>query len=221
MKSEAELMMEQADRHAEAGQYLEAMEECRKAMDFFPPLDPKKMRDAFLKLTVFHARTQMKSSMLTGADKQTASIALNKAFARRALQAAKTSKDVEIRDALSVTRETMRELERLGEKPAKYADLLMNYAEILVLTGDPDGAEDNFIMAMNYGADRKKVFFSLTAMFATLAQYSDGAKERALHYLEAFRQSAQGDEAAMQYAWPLAKWLQTAQVGPPPVPPSA
>ncbi|MCE7886487.1 MAG: hypothetical protein DYH13_03165 [Alphaproteobacteria bacterium PRO2] len=222
-KSEAELMLEEADRQAEAGHSLEAMELYRKAMDIFPPLDQQKMHDAFLKLATSYARTQMKSSTFTGAKKKTASIALNKALASLVLQTAKTkiSETPDIQNALSTARSAMSDLEKLGEGPAKHADLLMTYAEILMLAEDLAGAENNFIKAMNYGADRKKVYFNLTAMFAKLAEHSGGAKERALHYLEAFRQAAQGDDAAIEYARPLARSLQTAQGGPPPLPPSA
>ena len=218
-KSEAELMMEEADKCAEGARYLEAVQLYRKAMDTFPPFDEQKMHDVFLKLTVFYARAQMQSSALTGAKKTTASITLSKVFARMALYAACLDPVEKSQSALSVAKATMDDLKALGERPARHADLFLTYAGALEMTGDIKKAEDNFIKAMNYGADPKKVFYSLMVTYAKIAQYSEGAKVRALHYLEAFRKVAADDQAAIDFAWPLARWLQSTRDEPPPTPP--
>jgi tetratricopeptide (TPR) repeat protein len=218
-KSEAELIMEEASTLAEAGHYLEAAQLYRKAMDAFPPLNEERMNKAFSGLCVSHGRAKMALSLLAEEEQKSADFELVKIFARMSLHSAYMDPLQETKKTLSFVKKAMNDLKNKGENPTEHSDLFMIYAEMQLLAGDFPNAEKNFTKAVNYGGDKKKIYYTLMSAYAVLSMYSGGARENALRYCEAYRQAAQGDEAALKYAWPLAQWLQSARDEPPPAPP--
>ena len=218
-KSEAELMMEEGDRHAEAGRYLEAAQLYKKVMDTFPPLSEERMNKVFSRLCASYGHAKMVLPISAVGEHTPADFELVKIFARMSLHKDQLSPFQETQKTLSLVKRAMNDLKRKGKNLAKHPDLFMIYAEAQLLTGDFLNAEKNFTKAVNYGGDKKKIYYTLMSAYAVLGMHSGGAHEQALRYCEAFRQAAQGDEAALKYAWPLAQWLQSAREEPPPPPP--
>lgn len=218
-KSEAELMTEEADRHYEAARYLEAAQLYKKVMDVFPPLGEEKMKEAFLRLSSCYAYAKISHPIPALGEHTSADFELMKIYARMSLHKAHLSPFQEIRETLSFLKKAMSDVKRKKENPAKHSDLFMIYAEAQIMAGDFLSAEKNFTKAVNYGGDSKKIYYTLMSAYAVLSMHSGGAHEQALRYCEAFRQAAQGDEAALKYAWPLALWLQGARAEPLPAPP--
>lgn len=84
-KSEAELMMEEGDRHAEAGRYLEAAQLYKKVMDTFPPLSEERMNKVFSRLCASYGHAKMVLPISAVGEHTPADFELVKIFARMSL----------------------------------------------------------------------------------------------------------------------------------------